>query len=122
MIEDKASGTQLIQDLIGSGPFAVLARYAPDGDKVMRLHAQIGGDRERLRLSCPTAAPWRRRLLRRAHDVSPRGQQFSVLVQQVTNTFGIRGRGAAVGHGRIAVGGDIGDAFLSASVNERVFF
>ncbi|CAA9247624.1 MAG: Phage terminase, large subunit [uncultured Chloroflexia bacterium] len=39
VIEDKASGTQLIQDLIGEGMHAVKA-YKPAGDKIMRLHAQ----------------------------------------------------------------------------------
>lgn len=39
LIEDKASGTQLIQDLIDAGVSHV-ARYKPDGDKIMRLHAQ----------------------------------------------------------------------------------
>ena len=39
LIEDKASGTQLIQELIEGG-FPHVARYRPDGDKIMRLHAQ----------------------------------------------------------------------------------
>jgi predicted phage terminase large subunit-like protein len=39
LIEDKASGTQLIQDLIEIGVSHV-TRYKPDGDKIMRLHAQ----------------------------------------------------------------------------------
>ena len=39
LIEDKASGTQLIQDLIEAG-LSHVTRYPPDGDKVMRLHAQ----------------------------------------------------------------------------------
>jgi predicted phage terminase large subunit-like protein len=39
LIEDKASGTQLIQELIEQGLLAV-TRYKPEGDKVMRLHAQ----------------------------------------------------------------------------------
>lgn len=39
LIEDKASGTQLIQDLIEAGVSHV-TRYKPDGDKIMRLHAQ----------------------------------------------------------------------------------
>jgi predicted phage terminase large subunit-like protein len=39
LIEDKASGTQLIQDLIEAGVSRV-TRYKPDGDKTMRLHAQ----------------------------------------------------------------------------------
>ena len=39
LIEDKASGTQLIQELIVEGCYAV-TRYTPDCDKIMRLHAQ----------------------------------------------------------------------------------
>jgi predicted phage terminase large subunit-like protein len=39
LIEDKASGTQLIQDLIETG-LSKVRRYKPDGDKIMRLHAQ----------------------------------------------------------------------------------
>jgi predicted phage terminase large subunit-like protein len=39
LIEDKASGTQLIQELIDAGLHAV-TRYQPQADKVMRLHAQ----------------------------------------------------------------------------------
>src|SRR5205823_5560940 len=39
LIEDKASGTQLIQELIADGCHAV-TRYQPTMDKTMRLHAQ----------------------------------------------------------------------------------
>jgi predicted phage terminase large subunit-like protein len=39
LIEDKASGTQLIQELIEAG-LSKVTRYRPDGDKIMRLHAQ----------------------------------------------------------------------------------
>ena len=39
VIEDKASGTQLIQELVAAGMHGVAA-YRPTGDKVMRLHAQ----------------------------------------------------------------------------------
>jgi hypothetical protein len=39
LIEDKASGTQLIQELIHEGLYAV-TRYRPQTDKVMRMHAQ----------------------------------------------------------------------------------
>jgi predicted phage terminase large subunit-like protein len=39
LIEDKASGTQLIQELIEEGPHAV-TRYQPQSDKIMRMHAQ----------------------------------------------------------------------------------
>src|SRR5205085_5355287 len=39
LIEDKASGTQLIQELNRDGLSAV-TRYKPEADKVMRMHAQ----------------------------------------------------------------------------------
>ena len=39
LIEDKASGTQLIQELIAEGCHGV-TRYQPDCDKIMRMHAQ----------------------------------------------------------------------------------
>ena len=39
LIEDKASGTQLIQELIAEG-LSAITRYLPEHDKVMRLYAQ----------------------------------------------------------------------------------
>ena len=39
LIEDKASGTQLIQELVAEGLHAV-TRYKPQSDKIMRMHAQ----------------------------------------------------------------------------------
>ena len=39
LIEDKASGTQLIQKLVADGVHAV-TRYQPQSDKIMRMHAQ----------------------------------------------------------------------------------
>jgi phage terminase large subunit-like protein len=39
LIEDKASGTQLIQELTREGLYAI-TRYTPQSDKVMRMHAQ----------------------------------------------------------------------------------
>src|SRR6516165_597782 len=39
LIEDKASGTQLIQELVHEGLHAV-TRYQPQADKIMRMHAQ----------------------------------------------------------------------------------
>jgi predicted phage terminase large subunit-like protein len=39
IIEDKASGTQLLQELIEAGQSMATA-FKPDGDKIMRLHAQ----------------------------------------------------------------------------------
>jgi phage terminase large subunit-like protein len=41
LVEDKASGTQLIQEVLFEGQSAVKC-YEPEMDKVMRLHAQIG--------------------------------------------------------------------------------
>src|SRR5207248_6693814 len=41
LIEDKASGTQLIQELIADGCHGV-TRYQPTTDKVMRLNSQTG--------------------------------------------------------------------------------
>ena len=41
IIEDKASGTQLIQELVSEGMHAV-KKYQPKTDKVMRLNAQTG--------------------------------------------------------------------------------
>lgn len=38
LVEDRASGTQLIQELATEGLY--LSRYEPDCDKVMRMHAQ----------------------------------------------------------------------------------
>ena len=41
LIEDKASGTQLIQELIVEG-CGTVTKYKPECDKIMRLHAQTG--------------------------------------------------------------------------------
>ena len=41
IIEDRASGTQLIQELRAEG-LSGLTAYEPKGEKVMRVHAQIG--------------------------------------------------------------------------------
>ncbi len=56
LIEDKASGTQLIQELIAEGCSAV-ARYKPDGDKIMRLHAQTALIENGF-VHLPETAPW----------------------------------------------------------------
>ena len=40
LIEDKASGTQMIQELVQQGLHAV-TRYQPQADKIMRMHAMI---------------------------------------------------------------------------------
>jgi predicted phage terminase large subunit-like protein len=56
LIEDKASGTQLIQELIADGCHGV-TRYQPDCDKVMRLHAQTAMIENGF-VHIPESAPW----------------------------------------------------------------
>jgi predicted phage terminase large subunit-like protein len=41
MIEDKASGTQLIQELVNEGMHAI-KKYEPTMDKIMRMHSVTG--------------------------------------------------------------------------------
>jgi predicted phage terminase large subunit-like protein len=58
LIEDKASGTQLIQDLKDEGMFGVTAYEPPVGtDKIMRLHAQTAIF-ENGHVFLPQQAPW----------------------------------------------------------------
>ena len=56
LIEDRASGTQLIQELTNEGLYAVKG-YAPEGDKVMRLHAQTAMIEIGF-VHLPREAPW----------------------------------------------------------------
>ena len=56
LIEDKASGTQLIQELIADGCHGV-TRYEPKCDKIMRLHAQTGVIENGF-VYIPETAPW----------------------------------------------------------------
>jgi predicted phage terminase large subunit-like protein len=62
LIEDKASGTQLIQELVGEGMHAV-ARYRPQADKVMRMHAQTATIENGF-VHLPQTAPWLAEYLR----------------------------------------------------------
>jgi phage terminase large subunit-like protein len=55
LIEDKASGTQLIQELITEGCHAV-ARSQPTTDKITRLHAKTAWSR-----TASSTSPRRRR-------------------------------------------------------------
>jgi predicted phage terminase large subunit-like protein len=58
LIEDKASGTQLIQDLKADGIYAIIAYQPPSGtDKIMRLHAQTAIF-ENGRVLLPRRASW----------------------------------------------------------------
>jgi predicted phage terminase large subunit-like protein len=56
LIEDKASGTQLIQELIADGCHGV-TRYQPDCDKIMRMHAQTAMIENGF-VHIPKSAPW----------------------------------------------------------------
>ena len=64
LIEDKASGTQLIQDLKASGEHRVKAYSPPpQSDKTMRFHAQTGKFENGL-VMLPSSAIWRPEYLR----------------------------------------------------------
>jgi len=56
LIEDRASGTQLIQELIAAG-CSRATRFAPEGDKIMRLHAQTATIENGF-VWLPERAPW----------------------------------------------------------------
>jgi predicted phage terminase large subunit-like protein len=71
LIEDKASGTQLIQELVHDG-FSIVKAVMPSGDKVMRLHAQTAVIENGF-VSLPREAPW---LAEYVHELTtfPRGK------------------------------------------------
>ncbi|HEX3522089.1 MAG TPA: phage terminase large subunit [Stellaceae bacterium] len=71
LIEDKASGTQLIQELITDG-FHGVTRYQPEGDKIMRLHAQTTVIEAGF-VYVPETAPW---LVEYLHEMTvfPKGK------------------------------------------------
>ena len=71
LIEDKASGTQLIQELIADGCHGV-TRYKPEGDKIMRLHAQTAMIENGF-VYLPETAPW---LAEYLHEITtfPKGK------------------------------------------------
>ena len=58
LIEDKASGTQLIQELVNEGVYGI-TRYAPKMDKIMRLHS-VTNTLENGFVYLPEKAPWLR--------------------------------------------------------------
>jgi predicted phage terminase large subunit-like protein len=58
IIEDRASGTQLIQDLKAEGVYGIKPFDPPPGtDKIMRLHAQ-SAEFESGKVLLPSRAPW----------------------------------------------------------------
>jgi predicted phage terminase large subunit-like protein len=71
LIEDKASGTQLIQELVHDGCSLVKA-ITPAGDKVMRMHAQTATIENGF-VFLPKEAPW---LAEYLHELTtfPRGK------------------------------------------------
>ena len=85
LIEDKASGTQLIQELIHEGRYAV-TRYQPQTDKVMRMHAQTAKIENGF-VHVPDTAPWLAPYLREL-TVFPHGKHDD----QVPPDTSFRGR------------------------------
>jgi predicted phage terminase large subunit-like protein len=71
LIEDKASGTQLIQELIVDG-FHPVTRYKPECEKTMRLHAQTAIIENGF-VHIPEEAPW---LVEYLHEMTvfPKGK------------------------------------------------
>ena len=71
LIEDKASGTQLIQELIHDGCHGV-TRYQPTIEKIMRLHAQTAMIENGF-VHIPETAPWLEEYL---HEITvfPKGK------------------------------------------------
>jgi predicted phage terminase large subunit-like protein len=57
LIEDKASGTQLIQELISEGMYTITRCELPVCDKIMRLHGQTAAF-ENGTVLLPKEAPW----------------------------------------------------------------
>lgn len=71
LIEDKASGTQLIQELVHDG-FSLVKAITPSSNKVMRMNAQTAIIENGF-VSLPTEAPW---LAEYVHELTtfPRGK------------------------------------------------
>ncbi len=71
LIEDKASGTQLIPELVANGCHGV-TRYQPTTDKIVRLRAQTGVIENGF-VHIPETAPW---LAKYLHEMTvfPKGK------------------------------------------------
>jgi hypothetical protein len=82
LIEDKASGTQLIQELVGEGLHAV-TRYVSECDKTMRLHAQTGAIENGF-LHVPEEAHW---LAEYLHDWRPFQRPSTTIRSNSTSQF-----------------------------------
>lgn len=96
LVEDKASGTQLIQELVQEGMSAI-KRYEPTMDKVMRLHS-VTSTIENGFVHVPRNAPWLENFL---HELAtfPNGkhddqadsvsQALDWVKQGVTHVYGV---------------------------------
>jgi len=85
LIEDRASGTQLIQDLKNECSFRIKAcPTPPNADKIMRLHAQTalfeGG-----KVLFPSSAPWRDEYVRELTSFP--GSKFDDQVDSTTQAL-----------------------------------
>jgi len=95
LIEDKASGTQLIQELVADGLYAV-ARYKPQADKVMRMHAQTAAIENGF-VHLPQAAPWLAEYLPTSSRSSPTAASTTRSMRRRSSSTGARSRGARTG-------------------------
>jgi phage terminase large subunit-like protein len=88
LIEDKASGTQLIQELIAEGLHAV-SRYRPQSDKDMRMHLQTAMIENGF-VHLPERTPW---LARYLQDLTafPRGKHDDQVDSTPRSSTGSRG-------------------------------
>src|SRR5713226_5672661 len=89
LIEDKASGTQLIQELIADG-FHRVKRYKPECDKIMRLHAQTATIENGF-VRLPEAAPW---LAEYLHEMTvfPKGKHDDQVDSTASSWIGSKSR------------------------------
>lgn len=86
MIEDKASGTQLIQDLKFEGLYGIRAYEAPKGsDKTLRLYAQTA-EFESGHVFLPRSAPWLEAYVRELTSFP--GSKYDDQVDSTTQALG----------------------------------
>jgi hypothetical protein len=87
LIEDKASGTQLIQELIADGCHGV-TRYQPDCDKIMRMHAQTAMIENGF-VHIPESASW---LAEYLGPSSPMASMMTRSIRPLSSSTGSRSR------------------------------
>lgn len=85
VIEDKASGTQLIQDLKSDGVYNIKPyEPPPHADKIVRLHAQTA-EFESGKVLLPRSAPWLNEYVREL--ISFPGSKYDDQVDSTTQAF-----------------------------------